>query len=246
MTANNNAESGRHSPGAPLPGELGRGPLGRFSLVAHWVLVLSFFFVLASVPTLTAVAILDNSLSNAPLAVLCFIPTLPAITATLFAWRTRGRDSEASPMPSFFKGYRVTWLDSLRIGVPAVLIVTMLTWTLLNLGALNLPSGYSWFLIGVGVIFLVIAVIALVISTFYNFRFRDTWRLATHYAFRKPLVSVAILASLICLVALTWATNELVVALAGGVICALLLSYCKPILDVVEAQHVKTGHDQDS
>lgn len=231
-----------HTPA--VPGEIGRGPLGRVAVTGHWLLVITGCFLLTSSPGLAAALLLETTPGSLPVLAVLLLPVPVALSATLWAWRRRSRDRDAAPWPSFRRGLGLTWRDSLRVAAPVLGALTVLGWTVLNIGAAGTPQGYAWLLLGIGAGILVVGVQALVIATFFTFRYRDLWRLAAFHVFRKPLVTLSVVAAGVCAGALLWFTNEAVLLLATPTLARLLLLYEEPMLRSVEHDFVQDANRQ--
>lgn len=225
------------APAALPPGEVGRGVLGRFTLLVHWALVLTALFVLSSLPATVPALLLGPETGNLPLLVLCAIPLAPVVAATLHAWRLRSRQpDDTSPARAFVRGWRLGALDAVRVTVPGALALAAISWSVVNIGGSGTPAGYGWVLLVIAAVLSLVLVQALVIATFFRFRTRDVWRLAAFHTFRLPLVTLALVALVVCLAALVRVTNDVVAVLAGALATGALLRYERPLLDAVETR----------
>jgi uncharacterized membrane protein YesL len=221
-----------------VPGEIGRGPLGRVAVAGMWLLTLTVGFLLLAAPGLVASLLLEPTPGSLPLLTVLLLPCAPALSATLFAWRRRMLDPDATPVAAFLRGLAVSWRDSLAVGTPVLGALGVLAWTILNIAQAGTPPGYAWILVAIGAGVVVVGLQALVVATFFTFRYRDLWRLATFHLFRLPLVTLAVLAVLVCCGALLWFTNEAVLLLAAPALARLLLTYERPVLASIETRFV--------
>lgn len=236
--------TGSAGPTPALPGEIGRGPLGRAMVTGHWLLVITGCFLLTSSPGLAAALLLETTPGSLPVLAVLLLPVAVALSATLWAWRRRTQDRDATPWPTYRRGLGLTWRDSLRVAAPVLGALTVVGWTVLNIGAAGTPQGYAWLLLAIGAGVLVLGVQTLVIATFFTFRYRDLWRLAAFHVFRKPLVTLSVLATAVCAGAILWFTNEAVLMLTAPVLTRLLLIYEEPMLRSVEKDFVQgTDHE---
>jgi hypothetical protein len=69
--------------------EFGTGPLSRACALVYTLLVTEGLFLLATVPGLVPLLLLDRDASNLPLDALCLVPAGPAASAALFALHRR-------------------------------------------------------------------------------------------------------------------------------------------------------------
>ncbi|WP_164544991.1 DUF624 domain-containing protein [Antribacter gilvus] len=210
------------------------GPLGRVTSAVYWFLVVELLLVLAMLPGLVPLALLDRSVSNAPLVVLCLAPVGPALSAALFALRDRPRAESLSPGASFWKGYRLNVLDVLKLWVPALVVLGVIAVGLVSVGTPGVPVWYGGILIGIGGLVLMWTVNAVVVASFFGFRTRDVARLAGYYLFRLPLVALGVLSLLILATGIIVFTSDLLFVILMVFWAALVLRTVRPLLRDVE------------
>ncbi|NDL60950.1 DUF624 domain-containing protein [Phytoactinopolyspora mesophila] len=210
--------------------ELGSGPLGQLTGALYWYLVVSLLLILATLPGLVGLALLDRSTGNAPLAALCLVPLGPALSAALFALQDRTGAEWLTPASSFWRGYRLNAVDVLRLWVPTLVVLTLITISLANLDGAAVPRGYGGALLAITALVLVWAVNALVIASFFTFRARDVARLAAHYLFKQPRVTLGTVSMLIVASAIVVVTFDVVMAMLGGVWAGFLLHNHRPLV----------------
>ncbi|MFI9489124.1 DUF624 domain-containing protein [Promicromonospora sp. NPDC052451] len=214
--------------------EYGDGPLGRGANAVYWYLVVELLLVLTSLPGLVALALLDRSVGNAPLVVLCLVPLGPAASAGLFALRDRTRTEGLAPAASFWRGYRLNWADALRVWTPAVVVLGVVAVSLANLDAAGVPGWFAPALVVIGAGLLLWSVNVLVIVSFFGFRTRDAARLAAHYLAARPLVTLGTLSLLVLAGGVIVLTTEVLFGLLAVVWLALVLRNAGPLLTDVE------------
>src|SRR5699024_4230990 len=93
--------------------------------------------VLASLPTAMVWMLLAQDASNIPLYTASLLFVLPAVAAAFWAWRARAQDFDPVPLSRFLRGYRLNVLDSLKIGVPGVVVLTVMTRALSSLSTFS-------------------------------------------------------------------------------------------------------------
>lgn len=214
--------------------EFGDGPLGRAANAIYWYVVVELLLVLTSLPGLLALALLDRSVGNAPLAVLCLLPLGPSASAGLFALRDRVRTDAVTPASSFWRGYRLNWADVLRVWTPALVVLGVLAVSLGNLGAAGVPGWFAPALVVIGAGLLLWLVNVLVIVSFFGFRTRDAARLAAYYLAARPLVTLGALSLLVLAAGAVVLTSEVVFGALAVVWLALVLRNAQPLLTDVE------------
>lgn len=214
--------------------EYGDGPLGRGASAVYWYLVVELLLVLTSLPGLLALTLLDRSVSNAPLVVLCLLPLGPATSAGLYALRGRAKADALTPAASFWRGYRQNWADALRIWAPALVVLGIVAVSLGGLRAAGVPGWFAPALVVIGVGVLLWLVNALVIVSFFGFRTRDAARLAAYYLAARPLVTLGSLSLLVLAAGTVVLATEVVFGLLAVVWLALVLRTAGPVLTDVE------------
>ena len=130
-------------------------------MFVYQLLVIEACLVVALLPTAAMVVLLAPDPRNAPLFALAVIPAGPALIAGLYAVRRM----EQSPVRDFVRGYRLSWLDVVKLWAPAALVISVLS--------------ADWLVIA-GLVALWLANVV-VITARFSFRVRDTARLAAYY-----------------------------------------------------------------
>jgi hypothetical protein len=215
--------------------EIGAGILSRTASIVYWFVVVEALIVLTTAPALVLVVLLAGEAGNAPLIGLCFVPVAPALSAAVFAWRVFRSDRDLAPAKHFWRGYRLNWLDVLRWWTPTVVVLTIVGFTLTNLGIANVPNGYGLVLVVIAVVVLMWASHALVLSSTLALRTRDIARLAAYYLAARPASSLGVLSLLVAsggLIVLT--ADWVVVALAAPLALALLRNADPVLRDAIE------------
>ncbi|MGW6130334.1 DUF624 domain-containing protein [Cellulomonas sp. NPDC055163] len=218
------------------PGEIGTGVLARASATAYWYLVVEALLLLTAAPGLLVLPLLARDASNVPLVALALVPLGPALSAALFALRAYRRDPDLRPAAHFWRGYRLNWLDVLRLWVPFLVVMAVLATNLTHLG--TVPAGPVLAPL-LGVLTLGLALWCahmLVLVSLFSFRTRDAARLAGYFLARRPGVtlgaaSLGVLATGIVLLASDW-----VLALLASVLVGLLLRNAGPMVADVEGR----------
>lgn len=214
--------------------EYGDGPLGRGASAVYWYLVVELLLVLTSLPGLLALTLLDRSVTNAPLVVLCLLPLGPAASAGLYALRGRAKADALTPAASFWRGYRQNWADALRVWAPALVVLGIVAVSLGGLRAAGVPGWFAPALVVIGVGVLLWSVNALLIVSFFGFRTRDAARLAAYYLAARPLVTLGSLSLLVLAAGTVVLATEVVFGLLAAVWLALVLRTAAPVLTDVE------------
>ncbi|MEU2202344.1 glycosyltransferase [Isoptericola sp. NPDC019482] len=223
---------------AGAPREFGEGVLGRVTARVYWYLVVGVLVALGCVPSLVLLALLDRSTGNALLVPLCLVPAAPFLAAGIFALHARAGADEPVPGRTFVRGLRLSWLDALRLWVPAMAVLGVVLTSVVHRGAAGISVAYAVVLGVVGLVVLLWAVQALLLASLFSFRARDVARLSVYYLGRRPGVTVGLLALVVVAGGVVWLAGELVLALVAVAWLAFLLRVAQPVLDDVRERFV--------
>ena len=218
----------------------GSGPLARAVALVHTLLVVEVCVLVTAAPTVVLPVLLDRDASNIPLFALAAVPLGPALSAAVYALRHRDRDlTGLSPARTFRRGYRMNVKAVLKLWLP------WLAWAAVAGTSLARPddSGVSrWWsaaLVTLAAGALLWQANALVIASLYEFRARDTARLAGWFLVRTPRVTLGVagLALAAGVVVVFW--SEAVLALFAAVFVAALLTVSGPLRAEIEARFTR-------
>lgn len=211
----------------------GTGPLARAAALVYTTLVVEGLFLLTGAAGLVPLVLLDRDASNLPLVAVCAIPVGPALSAAVYAFRRRSGDlADLAPARDFWHGYRMNAAGVLRLWVPWLAWETVL--------GVNIAHGW-W--AGPMVVLAVLTALwqanALVIASLFEFRTRDTARLAAYFLLRtlRTTVGNAGLTAAAVAVVLLW--SEAVLALLAAGFAAGLLSTGRPMRAEIEERFVR-------
>jgi hypothetical protein len=202
-------------------------------------LAVGALLLLATAPTVILLALLAGEGGGAPaaLAVLSTVFVGPALSATLYALGDKARDDGLAPVAAFVKGYRLNVADVLKLWVPALAVLAVLTFTLVN----QAGQAPAW-AIGVGIGAVVIIVLALVqctvIASFFVFRAADVAKLGLYFLGRLPRVSLLVLVLLAVAAAVAFFMAPVVLAILGVLWAAALLQIERPMLAEVRLRFI--------
>jgi hypothetical protein len=214
-------------------GRFGTGPLARAAALIYTLLVVEALFLVTGGVGLVPLVLLDRDASNLPLVAVCALPAGPALSAAIYALRRRSGDlADLSPARAFLRGYRLNTAGALALWVPWLVWETIL--------AVNIA--YGWWTVPLAILALA-AVLwqanALVITSLYAFRLRDTARLAAYFLVRTPKVAVGNAGLAAFAAAVVFFSSEAVLALAAAGIAAALLRTARPMRAEIEERFVR-------
>ena len=219
--------------------EFGTGPLARASALIYTLLVTEGLFLLTTVPGLVLLLLLDHSASNLPLDALCLLPVGPAASAALFALHKRQSDlGDLTPAKAFWRGYKLNAASALKVFVPWLLVMTMVTMTLAHRAASHLPGWWVAVLVLVAAAATLWLVNALVIDALYAFRTADIARLATWFLGRTPLATLGNIGVLLIAAVVTAYGTEAMTALLATAFGMLLLGSSSKMIALVRKDFI--------
>ena len=210
----------------PTGSGFGSGTLSKLSAFLYWHLIVALLMCVTSLPVVALFLLLARVPGNLVLVPLILILYGPVLSAGLFALRDRTRVDEAAPLRSFVKGLRIGWLDALKAWAPPMAMLAVIV------GGIALQTAGILFglLVTIGVIVLLWGVNALVIATFFSFRWIDIARLAIYYLGRRWVGTLGELALLVVATALVFYTSEGALWLFAGIFAAFLWSIVEPMV----------------
>lgn len=211
----------------------GSGVLSRAAAFVYWHLLVGVLMCVAELPVVALLFFLGREAANAALVPLCLIPIAPVLSAGLFAMRARAGSEDLAPARFFLRGLRLGWADSLRAWVPAMIALAAVAGAIVALRPAGLPTAYAGVLVGIGVIVALWGLNALVISTVFSFRTRDTLRLAVFYLGRRWQAALGVLALLIVAVGVVLVSTEAVLWLFQVVWISFLAVITQPLVAAV-------------
>lgn len=194
------------------------GRLYRTCMFVYQLLVIEACLAVALLPTALVVVLLEPDPRNALLFAIAVIPAGPALVAGLYA----ARRLEQSPVRDFVRGYRLSFLEVLKLWAPAAVVISVVSADWLVVAAL-----VALWLVNV-----------LVITARFSFRVRDTARLATYYLgaqWRCTLNVILLGAGFVVLMALT---SDWVAVLLLSPALYVLARVTRPLVADVEKRFV--------
>jgi hypothetical protein len=217
--------------------QFGTGPLSRVVARIYSLLAIEVLLLLTTLPGLVPLVLLDRDASNLPLVAACAVPLGPALSAALYALRQHHPDlTDLRPAAAFWRGYTANALGVLRVWLPALAVLTVIGVNLTHLRAAAVPRWWAVLLVLVAVAVTLCSVNALVISSLFAFRARDTARLAAYCLAHTPGVTVGNAGLLLAAAGITVLWSEAVLALFGSLLALALLHTCRPMISKIQEE----------
>lgn len=211
--------------------DFGTGALSRASALIHTVLTVEALLLLTASPGLAGLLLLGPDPANLPLAALCLLPLGPALSAALYALHHRSRDlTELHPARAFLRGWRLNAVPALKLWTPLLAWLTVIAFTLTHFSATGLPGWWALLLAVIGAGSLLWGAHALVLTSLFAFRARDTARLAGYFLFRHGRATLAAASLLVLAAALTALLTEAVAALLAAPLLLSLLHGSRTVI----------------
>jgi uncharacterized membrane protein YesL len=217
----------------------GQGPLSRLAAWVYTLLIVELLLLATTVPVLVPLFLLGRDPSNLPLVALCLVPVGPALSAVLYALRHRSSDlTDLRPAAAFWRGYRANVVGVLKLWVPLLLWLTIVSVNLANFGAAGLPLWWAILMAVIAVVATLAGLNALVITSLFAFRARDVARLGLYFLVRTKAVALGNACLLLVAAAVTVLFSEVVLMLLGSVFALALLRNARPMILVTEKEFV--------
>jgi hypothetical protein len=218
-------------------GRFGSGPLSQLVALAYALLLVEILLVVAALPGVIGLLLLERDASNLPLAALCALPIGPALSAALYALhKHRGDLTELHPGAAFWRGYRLNALGVLRLWVPWLVLLAIVGISLANFEAAGVPAWWRGPLVLIAIASTLWAANALVITSLFAFRARDVARLAVFFLLTRWRVTLGNAGLLLVAITVTYLTSEAVMGLLGSVFVLVALLSCAPMIETVRKE----------
>lgn len=209
----------------------GTGALSRAAALVHTLLTVEALLLLTASPGLAGLLLLGREPANLPLAALCLLPLGPALAAALYALHHRSRDlTQLHPARAFLRGWRLGAVPALKLWTPLLAWLTVIAFTLTHFSASGLPGWWALLLGAIGAGSLLWGAHALVLTSLFTFRARDTARLAGYFMLRHGRATLAAASLLTLTAALTALLTEALPALLAAPLLLSLLHGSRTVI----------------
>ncbi|MFF3942130.1 hypothetical protein [Streptomyces phaeofaciens] len=215
--------------------DFGTGVLSRAAALLHTLLTVEALLLAAASPGLAALFLLDPDPANLPLAAVCLLPLGPALSAALYALHHRGRDlTDLHPALAYARGWRLNAVPALALWTPLLAWLTVIAFTLTHFAATGLPRWWAALLGLTGAVSLLWGAHALVLTSLFAFRSRDTARLAAYFLLRHARATAGAGSLLVLAAGLTALLTEALPALLAAPLLLSLLHSERPVIAETE------------
>jgi hypothetical protein len=211
--------------------DFGTGTLSRAAALLHTLLTVEALLLATAAPGLAGLLLLGPDPSNLPLAAVCLLPLGPAASGAVYALHHRSRDlTDLHPARVYRRGLRLNALPALKLWTPLLAWLTVIAFTLTHFAATGLPGWWAVLLGVIGVASLLWGAHALVLTSLFAFRARDTARLAAYFLLRHGRATLAAASLLVLAGALTVLLTEALPALLAAPLLLSLLHAGRPVI----------------
>ncbi|MFD3497382.1 hypothetical protein [Streptomyces sp. NPDC058678] len=209
----------------------GQGALSRAAALIHTLVTVEALLLLAAAPGLAGLLLVGPDAANLPLAAVCLLPLGPALSAALYALHHRDRDlADLHPARTYWRGWRLNALPALKLWTPLLAWLTVVAFTLTHFSATGLPGWWAVLLATIGAGSLLWGAHALVLTSLFAFRARDTARLAAYFLFRHGRATLGAASLLVLAAGLTALLTEALTALLAATLLLSLLHSGRPVI----------------
>ncbi|AZQ38122.1 hypothetical protein EJ357_35565 [Streptomyces cyaneochromogenes] len=211
--------------------DFGAGVLSRAAALIHTLVTVEALLLLAAAPGLAGLLLLGPDPANLPLAAVCLLPLGPALSAAVYALHHRTGDlTDLHPARAYVRGWRLNALPALRLWTPLLAWLTVIAFTLTHFSATGLPGWWAVLLGVIGTGSLLWGAHALVLTSLFAFRGRDTARLAAYFLFRHGRATLGAASLLLLTAASTALLTEALPALLAAPLLLSLLHSSRPVI----------------
>ncbi|MDO0910929.1 hypothetical protein QQM39_08695 [Streptomyces sp. DT2A-34] len=211
--------------------DFGTGVLSRAAGLIHTVVTVQALLLFTAAPGLAGLLLLGPDPGNLPLAAVCLLPLGPALSAALYALHHRSRDlTDLHPARTYARGWRLNALPALKLWAPLLAWLTVIAFTLTHFSTTGLPGWWAVLLGAIGAGSLLWGAHALVLTSLFAFRGRDTARLAAYFLFRHARATLAAASLLVLVAASTALLTEALPALVAAPLLLSLLHSSRPVI----------------
>lgn len=211
--------------------QFGEGPLARVTAMVYCLMAVGLLLLVAVLPGLVPLVLLSRDAADAPLAVACLVPVGPAVSAALFALHRHRADlADLRPASQFWRGYRLNAGGVLRVWLPYLAAMAVISVDLSHVKASGVPHWWAAITVVLAVVATLWMANALVIASLFSFRSRDVARLAAYFLGATRSVTLGSLCLLIVAVGVVDFTSEAVLALFAVFFAAAALRTSQPMI----------------
>ncbi|MGV8882568.1 MAG: DUF624 domain-containing protein [Rhodoglobus sp.] len=181
-----------------------------------WIVGLTVHLVIACLPTVLLSVFLQPAPSLAWLIAVGMVPIGPALCAAVYAARSRITDPDLTVARSFWRGYRINWVDALKLWVPTILVVSVIGFVVTEGGNAGLPALYRGALLGFAALLIVGTLHALALAATFRFSFAELLQLAAYSLAKRWGVSLGLLGLVCAAVVVAGYVSDLALAALSG------------------------------
>lgn len=223
--------------------QFGEGVLFAFTNYVYAFLLTNIYFILANSVFIFFFMTLEPSFSNILLYFLALIPTGPAISALFYSMEKLVRKKELSPTHDFFYGYKKNIKDILSIWLPILLVYFILFVDLqyLRQTPTEVNQILSIVIFVLIIVWTMLILNAIAISSRYKFRMRDNWKLSIYYSFLKVKNTVGNMLILFILAFITTVTTDFLILFVSSIVVYFFALNTKEMLSDIGMNFLKTS-----
>jgi len=219
--------------------EVGRGPLSRGAAFVYRQMVLEAQLLIAVLPSIVTILLLDRDPSNLPLFVLALLPVAPALVAGVAAATVAHTD--LSPSRHFLRSYRRDLVPTLRWAAPAAIALALLTFNLIHLGDVDGGAALRPLYTVLSALVLIWGGHMVVLTAGFEFRLRDAARIAVVQLASQWRFSLGVLSLIVVAAFLVIVSSEAVLLLVLWAFAGLLALMARPLRDDTARRYTRSS-----
>ncbi|MCR2822872.1 YesL family protein [Lederbergia panacisoli] len=221
--------------------EFGQGIFFVISSYIYWFMLTNIYFIFCNIIFLFAFITLEPVISNIIIIFLTLIPTGPAITALCYVMDKLVREKDISPTKDFFYGYRINFIDTLKVWLPllAVIFILIIDLQYFNQDSTKINQIMAIvFLVAIGLLICVFLYV-FPITAKYKFRIRDTYKLSIYYSFKKVKIATGNIGIIIIALFFTFITTDILLLFIASILSYLLTLNSREVIDDIKMNYTK-------
>lgn len=221
--------------------EFGQGILSVVTNNIYWLALVNFYFIVCNFLFLFFFITLVPSLSNMIIYFVALIPTGPAISALFYTLGKLVREKEISPTKDFFYGYKLNFVDSLKVWIPMLIALFIIVVDLqyFNAEATTKNQVLAGILLVVLLLIATLSIYVFSINANFKFRVRDVYRLSMYYSFTRIKITTGNIAIVFLALFLMFITSDFLILFIASIVAYVVVLNSNPIIEDVKENFIK-------
>lgn len=219
--------------------KVGQRILSFLSKHLYSLILFNIYFILCNILILLSFLLFDLSYSNLLIYILALVPTGPAISALIYSVVKLIHEEEGSPTKHFFNGYRVNFLDTLKIWLPILVLISILG---VDIHYYQTATGFTQFVSGAIFVVIMLALLLLqyvfFINAIYKFKTLDIYKLSVYYSFMKMKETIGNVVILVITFFLVYIFSESILLFIPSFVCYIMVLNNRIVIDDIKLNFI--------